>query len=190
MNPVVRFWTFLRSIFTAGRGGETAYITWKSIPYGVGSFELLRQENGYYVDKPGYLRELKKTPPYLFFIRPRRFGKTLLISMMETYFDIDKAGQFEYYFKGTDIYKNPTAERNSYLILKFDFSEIDASDPSVKKVEESVLNHVKNQVKIFISKYKKQLNQAGLLNITKDGIKQKLSVRYFIQDNEISMTKQ
>jgi hypothetical protein len=156
-NPGARFWTFLRSILGAKRGGETAHETWKSIPYGVGSFELLRQENYYYVDKTGYLREIKKAPPYLFIIRPRRFGKTLLLAMMETYFDIDKAGQFEYYFKGTDIYENPTAERNSYLILKFDFSEIDVSEPSVKEVEGSFFYQVKDTVALFISKYHKRL---------------------------------
>jgi hypothetical protein len=147
----------LRRILGAAQKGETTQKNRKAIPYGVGSFEMLRQKNYYYVDKTGYIREIEKAPPYLFFIRPRRFGKTLFLSIMETYYDVNKKEQFEQYFKGTDIYENPTDERYSYLMLKFDFSGIDASDPSVREVEESVLNHVKNTAKIFISKYDKRL---------------------------------
>ncbi len=125
------------------------------IPSGIGSYEELRDRNCYYVDKSGYLRDIERAGVYLFFIRPRRFGKTLFISMMETYYDVNKKEQFEYYFKGTAIYENPTRERNSYLVLKFDFSGIESS---VEQVEKSFLNHVKNRARIFISKYKNLLN--------------------------------
>ena len=135
----------------------------KKLPYGFGSYELIRKKNLYYVDKTGYLHDLEKAGGYLFFIRPRRFGKTLFLSMMESYYDVDKADQFEGNFKGTYIFENPTAEKNSYLILKFDFSGIDASDPSADQVAESFLNHVKNAAKIFISKYH------SLVNVDKSG---------------------
>ncbi len=127
----------------------------KAIPYGIGSYELIREGNYYYVDKTGYLREIEKASPYLFFIRPRRFGKTLFISMMETYYDIYKKDQFEQYFEETHIFENPTPGRNSYLVLKFDFSGV---APSMDQVEESFLNHVKDVVEYFISKYKNLLN--------------------------------
>ncbi|MCX6583224.1 MAG: AAA family ATPase [Candidatus Aminicenantes bacterium] len=126
-----------------------------NIPSGVGSYEEIREKNCYYVDKSGYLRDIEKAGMYLFFIRPRRFGKTLFISMMETYYDVDKKEQFEFYFTGTAIFENPTPERNSYLILKLDFSGIESS---VEQVEKSFLNHVKNRGRIFISKYKNLLN--------------------------------
>lgn len=127
----------------------------KAIPYGIGSYELMREEDYYYVDKTGYLREIEKASPYLFFIRPRRFGKTLFISMMETYYDIYKKDRFGQYFEGTDIFENPTPRRNSYLILIFNFSAV---SPSVDQVEESFLSHVKDVVDYFVSKYKSLLN--------------------------------
>ncbi len=158
MNRFARSWKFLRRIFKSKAGGEALHETLKKLPYGFGSYELIRKKNLYYVDKTGYLHDLEKAGGYLFFIRPRRFGKTLFLSMMESYYDVDKADQFEGYFKGTEIFENPTAEKNSYLILKFDFSGIDASDPSVDQVAESFLNHVKNAAKIFVSKYHSLVN--------------------------------
>lgn len=62
----------------------------RAIPYGVGSYELIRENNFYYVDKTKYLKALEEAGLYLFFIRPRRFGKSLLLSMMETYYDVKK----------------------------------------------------------------------------------------------------
>jgi hypothetical protein len=161
MNLFNRLWKLLRSFLLAGRGGrrggETVHEIGKTIPYGIGSYELIRKKNHYYIDKTRYLPELEKAGQYLFFIRPRRFGKTLFLSIMETYYDVNKKGQFEQYFKGTDIYENPTDERNSYLILKFDFSEINVSDLSLKKVEESFYNQVKDTAELFISKYHNRL---------------------------------
>ena len=65
----------------------------------IGSYQEIRERNFYYVDKTGYLREIENAGMYLFFIRPRRFGKTLFLSMMEIYYDVNKNEQFEYYFK-------------------------------------------------------------------------------------------
>jgi hypothetical protein len=126
--------------------------TQKAIPYGIGSYEMIRERNLYYVDKTPYLREIEKTGYYLFFIRPRRFGKSLFLAMMETYYDVNMREEFEYYFKDTDIFDNPTPERNSYLVLKFDFSGIASS--SIEKTEISFLHDIKNQAQVFISKYK------------------------------------
>ena len=128
--------------------------TLKAIPYGVGKYEDMSQYNYYYVDKTGYLEHIEKAGRYIFFIRPRRFGKTLFISMMEAYYDIYKKNQFEKLFKGTDIFENPTGERNSYLILKFDFSAVASS---MTQVQDSFLNHVKNTAEYFVSKYKELL---------------------------------
>jgi hypothetical protein len=123
----------------------------KAIPYGVTDFEVIRKENAYYVDKTMYLRDLEKAGKYLFFIRPRRFGKSLFLSVMESYYDICRKDQFQFFFKGTDIFKNPTKEKNSYLILTFNFSGV---NPDVKHVEHSFFEHVKEQTEAFISKYK------------------------------------
>lgn len=128
----------------------------KAIPYGVANYETIRDRNFYYVDKTGYLREIEKAGMYLFFIRPRRFGKTLFLSMMETYYDVNKKNRFEDFFKGTAIFENPTPEKNSYLILKFNFSEVASS---LNRLEESFYYHVKNELQVFLSNYENLLKE-------------------------------
>jgi hypothetical protein len=60
----------------------------KPIPYGVYNFASLREGNCYYVDKTRYIEEIESSSRYFFFIRPRRFGKSLLLSMLQSYYDI------------------------------------------------------------------------------------------------------
>ena len=59
----------------------------KQVPYGVSDFVTVREQNLYYVDKTMYLSLLEQQPRNLFYIRPRRFGKSLFISMMQAYYD-------------------------------------------------------------------------------------------------------
>ena len=73
----------------------------KEIPYGISDYGLIRKENYYYVDKTRYLETIKKSGRYLFFIRPRRFRKSLFLSMMEAYYDVCYKDRFEDLFKGT-----------------------------------------------------------------------------------------
>ena len=126
----------------------------KKIPYGISDYEAIQLENYYYVDKTMYLQEIEKAGKYLFFIRPRRFGKSLFLSVMESYYDIFNANQFEPLFRGTEVFNNPTAEKNSYLILKLNFSAV---DPDIRWVEGSFLNHIAEEAALFIFKYKKIL---------------------------------
>ena len=73
------------------------------IPYGISNFGLLREKQYLYVDKTRYIEVLENYPPYQFFIRPRRFGKSLFISLLEHYYDINKAADFDKLFGGTYI---------------------------------------------------------------------------------------
>jgi len=98
----------------------------KRIPYGISNFEVLRNKGYLYVDKTNYIEILDNYAPYQFFIRPRRFGKSLFISMLENYYDINKKDKFEDLFKGLYIGKNPTDERNEFLVWKISFAGIDA----------------------------------------------------------------
>ncbi len=127
----------------------------KGIPYGISDYELIRTENYYYVDKTPYLKALQKAGRYLFFIRPRRFGKSLFISLVESYFDILYKDKFDELFKGTWIHENPTNERNKYLVLTFNFSLV---DPDPDKTEDAFLDHVRGRVVAFIQKYKDYLS--------------------------------
>ena len=73
----------------------------KGIPYGVASFEQVQRENRYYVDKTMYLPLLEEANNYLFLIRPRRFGKSVFVSMMQAYYDIAKSDRFDTLFDGS-----------------------------------------------------------------------------------------
>ena len=123
----------------------------KKIPYGISDFDRIRRQNYYYVDKTRFIENIEDSPPYLFFIRPRRFGKSLLLSLMECYYDIKRKDDFEEIFSGTYIYDNPTDERNKYLILKFNFSAV-RSD--LDEVEESFNNTIRMECLKFIQRYK------------------------------------
>lgn len=126
----------------------------KKIPYGISDYHAIRSENYYYVDKTMYLREVEKAGKYLFFIRPRRFGKSLFLAVMEAYYDILTASQFEFYFRGTEVFNNPTAEKNSYLILKLNFSAV---DPDLRWVEDSFLNNIRSEARLFFYRYQEIL---------------------------------
>lgn len=95
----------------------------KGIPYGISDFNRMRNENFYFVDKTMYLPLIEKMPSYLFLIRPRRFGKSLFLSMMRTYYDILQRDNFDKYFGDLWIGSHPTDQRNSFQVLYFDFSK-------------------------------------------------------------------
>ena len=94
----------------------------KGIPYGVARFEDVRNGNLYYVDKTMYLPLLEDTSNYLFLIRPRRFGKSVFVSMMQAYYDVAKADKFDRLFDGLWIQEHPTPLKNAFQVIYFDFS--------------------------------------------------------------------
>ena len=94
----------------------------KGIPYGVARFDEVRNENFYYVDKTMYLPLLENASKYLFLIRPRRFGKSVFVSMMQAYYDIAKADRFDMLFDGLWIQEHPTPLKNAFQVIYFDFS--------------------------------------------------------------------
>ena len=98
--------------------------TIKQIPYGVADFESVINQNMYYVDKTMYLAELENQPRTLIFIRPRRFGKSLFVSMMRAYYDKSKAKDFDTLFGSLWVGSHPTPLRNHYQVLYLDFSQI------------------------------------------------------------------
>ncbi|MCP5046174.1 MAG: AAA family ATPase, partial [bacterium] len=122
----------------------------KKIPYGISDYTKLVREHHYYVDKTMYLPVIEEVGNYLFFIRPRRFGKSLFLSVMEVYFDVHYKDRFDQLFQGTWIHKNPTGERGKYLVLSLNFSAV---DPHPKRLDASFLNNIKTKVKSFLRKY-------------------------------------
>ena len=109
----------------------------KQLPYGVSDFEYVMRENFYYVDKTMYIPQLEAQPNNLMFIRPRRFGKSLLLSMLKTYYDKAKKDQFEEIFGSLWIGKHPTPLMGRYQVMHLDFSQIGGSiDELEKKFDE------------------------------------------------------
>ena len=124
----------------------------KKLPYGKSNYEELIKGKYEYVDKTKYIEKLENLyDKYIFFLRPRRFGKSLFTSVLENYYDINKKNEFENLFGETYIGKNPTPLKNSYYILKFNFSGL------ITETEESLLNSFNNAcirgINRFINSY-------------------------------------
>ena len=89
----------------------------KQVPYGVSDFATVMSQNLYYVDKTMFLPELEKQPRNLFFVRPRRFGKSLFLSMLYSYYDCNQKENFEKLFGNLWIDKHPTSLQGIYHVL-------------------------------------------------------------------------
>jgi Predicted AAA-ATPase/PD-(D/E)XK nuclease superfamily len=122
------------------------------IPYGIADYGRLRREQFLYIDRTHYLEALEKyASAYTMFLRPRRFGKSLIISLLEHYYDVNKAADFQQLFGDLYIGKHPTPLANQYLILLFDFSGIETMD--VKRVHDAFLSKIKDGIEWFINRY-------------------------------------
>lgn len=121
----------------------------KKVPYGLSDFKLIQTEHYYYIDKTIYIEQLEDSASYLMFLRPRRFGKSLFISMLHYYYDIHYKDSFDTIFKGTHILTSRTEMASSFMIMKFDFSAVDT-----RSVERSFENNLLSNINNFIDKYK------------------------------------
>ena len=106
----------------------------KRIPYGLQSFTQIREQNFYYIDKTPFIEKIELLGEmYLVFLRPRKFGKSLWIDTLATYYDIRLRDDFERLFGDLYIGQHPTLLRNGYYILRFNFSGIQTSDENALK---------------------------------------------------------
>lgn len=122
----------------------------KRIPYALADFRLLREANAYYVDKTRFIPLIEAAPYYLFCIRPRRFGKTLWLTLLDYYYDVNEKENFDALFGDTYIGQHPTADRNAYLILNFDFAFV---NPNSATVEQLFQEHLHSAVEKFVQRY-------------------------------------
>ena len=115
-----------------------------AIPYGLAYFKGIRREGCLYVDKTRFLRRLEQER-FVFFVRPRRFGKTCWLSMLESYYDRNQADDFDDLFGGLDIGRRPTLDRGRYVVLRFNFSTF-GSDPAnlEREFDEYCRRHVRD----------------------------------------------
>ena len=116
------------------------------------SFEEVRKGYFYYVDKTKYLPLLEDTANYLFLIRPRRFGKSLFVSMMRAYYDLSMAGRFDELFGGLWIHEHPTKLKNAFQMIYFDFSQIGGS--TEEELKSSFNAYCCNVLDRFIESYR------------------------------------
>lgn len=123
----------------------------RQIPYGVSDFVSVRKDDLYYVDKTMYLAELESQPRTLIFIRPRRFGKSLFISMMKAYYDKSMADRFDEFFGGLWVGQHPTPLRNKYQVLYLDFSRIQGN---ISSLPEEFNSYCCDQMNDFIDTYR------------------------------------
>ena len=125
----------------------------KKLPYGISNYEELITENYYYVDKTKYIEQLENiSEKRIVFLRPRKFGKTLFTSTLEYYYDIKTSDKFDKLFGETYIGKNPTNLKNSYHILRFNFSGIDTTN------EENTIKGFKSKIMASIERFINRYN--------------------------------
>ena len=96
----------------------------KRIPYGISNFKQLREENKYLVDKTMFFEQMELAGNFLFLVRPRRFGKSLFLNMLEAYYDINEKDNFEKLFAGLYVADHPTENKNKYQVMHLDFSRV------------------------------------------------------------------
>jgi len=121
------------------------------IPYGVSNFERIRTKNFLYVDKSHFIEKIE-TISCLVHLRPRRFGKSLFLSMLDRYYDVKSTESFDKLFTGLYIHEFPTNYRNSYYMLRFNFSGI--QNTKMEGLEEGFVRKVKDGAQQFINRYK------------------------------------
>ena len=129
----------------------------KKLPYGLSDFLRIITDNYYYVDKTRYIELLEQYPDYLFLLRPRRFGKSLFLAMLETYYSIDYAERFDELFGTLYIGQHPTARHNRYMVLRFNFSEVKARP---EDVERKFGEYCCMVIRDFVVKYEALLGEA------------------------------
>ena len=122
----------------------------KQLPYGIADFETVMKDNLYYVDKTRYIPMLEEQPRNLMFIRPRRFGKSLLLNMLKTYYDKAKKDGFQVIFGSLWIGKHPTPLMGKYQVMYLDFSQIGGTIDELPKRFDQYLSM---QLDDFMDKY-------------------------------------
>ena len=126
----------------------------KRIPYGMMNFIDVREDDCYYVDKTHYIPLIENANKYFFYIRPRRFGKSLTISMLHHYYNILEAEKFEKWYGDLYIGKHPTPERNSYLIIYLNFAVVNAE---LNSYRQSLDAHCNTEFNFFCDVYAQYL---------------------------------
>ena len=120
--------------------GNSAKGKVKRIPYGMMNFIAVRRDDCYYVDKTRFIEKVENANKFFFFIRPRRFGKSLTMSMLRHYYDINAADRFERLYGDLYIGQHPTPDHNKYLIIYLNFAVINADMGNYRSALDAICN--------------------------------------------------
>ena len=123
---------------------------YKLVPYGISDFEQVRKENKYLVDKTMFFEKMERAGNFLFLVRPRRFGKSLFLDMLESYYDINQKNNFHELFKGLYVADHPTKEQGEFLVMHLDFSVV-GSD--LENLYENFNRYLSQRCLLFANKY-------------------------------------
>ena len=147
----------------------------KQVPYGVADFSKMIEQNLYYVDKTMFIPEVENQADCLFFVRPRRFGKSLFLSMLHSYYDCKQRDKFESLFGNLWIGSHPTESRGRYQVLYLDFSQVGGS---IDKLEDKFNSYFGIELDCFISYYAEAYSQevVGKVEETSDAFSKLLII--------------
>ncbi len=122
----------------------------KLLPMGIADFRRIRIENYYYVDKTAWIPKFEQVSSFLFFCRPRRFGKTLMLSVMESYYDCKQTADWDRLFSGLWIHEHPTENRGRFQVMRLDFSRVTGT---IDQLKENLDLYMDITLNSFASKY-------------------------------------
>ncbi len=122
-------------------------------PYGISDFYKIRTQDYFYIDRSDKIPFIEKAGDHLLFLRPRRFGKSLLLSMLENYYDLAKTNEFTALFGNLAIGSNPSLNHNRYFILNWDFSMVSPLG-SPEEIKTNLHDHINGCIELFIARYK------------------------------------
>ncbi|MCP4109803.1 MAG: AAA family ATPase [Desulfobacteraceae bacterium] len=132
-------------------------------PYGISDFYDIITQGYYYVDRTDRIPMIEETGRYLLFLRPRRFGKSLLLSMLKNYYDIARAEEFDKMFGNLAIGREPTSGRNQYFVLKWDFSAVSpAGGP--EPIQQNLYDYINGRIRAFAIYYRDYLSYEITVN--------------------------
>ena len=169
----------------------------KEIPYGVSDFVTVVEQNLYYVDKTMYIPMLEKQARNLFFIRPRRFGKSIFLGMLHAYYDCRTKDKFQQWFGNLWIGQHPTPIQGRYQILHLEFSQVGGT---IEKLEENfnfylgiaLDGFIRDYIEYYSPEVKKKVNATdnagGKLAIIQNEAKSKGYPLYLIIDEYDNFT--
>jgi len=136
-----------------------------TFPYGIADFQSIRRHGMYYADRTAHVRDLERLGRTLVFLRPRRFGKSLWLQTLATYYDLRLGEDFDALFGGLAAGRDPTPERGRYFVLQWNFSEVSARG-SVDEIARHLHSYLNQQIEDFLVSYDGHL--AGTVKIEAD----------------------